>query len=82
MKPGSFDFDTSREAIGDSRARTIEAKARADAETGTRMPPERGSAATYWGQVMQEFEAVVYSVTFERRTARIARKGAPCTSLR
>ena len=61
--------------VGDERARIIEAKARADADTGTYAPPE-GDSKTYWGQAQDEFARRVYIDQHHKRTERIARKAA------
>ena len=74
MTPMSFDPATAREVTGDAQARTIEAKARADADAQTFDPPKI-TAATYWGQVQDQMAAVVYREQYMRRKARNERKG-------
>lgn len=73
MQPGRFDPETAREVVGDTLSRTIEAKARADADNGSFDPPQ-GVGATYWECVQTEMQAVVYRTQFQKRTKRIARK--------
>lgn len=75
MTPGSFDPVTSREMVGDQRSRSIEAKARADADAGRFDPPAYSENASYWGQAQDEFARRVYIQQHERRTARNLRKG-------
>lgn len=75
MTPGSFDHATSREMVGDERSRTIEAKARADADAGHFEPPADSASTSYWGQAQDEFARRVYIQQHERRTARNLRKG-------
>lgn len=69
MTPNSFDPATSREMTGDDRARTIEAKARADADKGTFDPPAHGDGS-YWAQCQAAFERQVYTAQFHKRTLR------------
>lgn len=73
MTPKSFDPTTSREMVGDDRARVIEAKARADADAGRYEPPE-ASGSTYWARCQDEFATFVYIDQHRRRAARNARK--------
>jgi hypothetical protein len=78
MKPQSFDPATSREMVGDDRARVIERLAREHADIGEdAYAPPRGTAApsSPWAAYQEEFEAVVYREQFGRRLARNARKG-------
>lgn len=74
MTPLSFDPATARQITGDAQARTIEAKARADADAQSFDPPKI-TAATYWGQVQDQMAAVVYREQYTRRKARNERKG-------
>jgi hypothetical protein len=74
MTPKSFDAETSREMTGDTRARSIEAKARADADAGRFDPPTVGEFKTYWGQCQETFALVVYESQHKKRLERIARK--------
>jgi uncharacterized protein involved in high-affinity Fe2+ transport len=73
MTPGSFDPITAREITGDDLARTIEAKARQDADTGTFAPPVR-DGATYWDNVQKQMQVVIYQEQYTKRLARNARK--------
>lgn len=75
MTPGSFDPITAREITGDELARTIEAKARQDADAGNFEPPAV-DAATYWDKVQKEMRFVVYREQYTKRRARNARKMA------
>lgn len=74
MTPKSFDAETSREMVGDERARTIETKARADADAGVYDPPAAAEALSFWGQYQEEFARVVYSAQYKKRIDRNARK--------
>ena len=75
MSPGSFDAETAREIVGDSRARVIESEARADADAGVFKPLGQWSgAATYWAHVQAEMERVVYTAQHAKRLERIKRK--------
>lgn len=74
MTPGGFDLATAREIVGDAFARTIEAKARTDADAMEFSPPAI-SGATYWGKVLKEMQVVVYTEQYTKRLARNARKG-------
>jgi hypothetical protein len=76
MTPRSFDPQTSREMVGDERARTIEAKARQDADSGIYSPPEPSGFVTYWGQAQDEFARAVYAAQWGKRKARNERKAA------
>jgi len=73
VTPESFDLTTAREVVGDSLARTIEAKARQDADAQNFDPPTP-SEATYWDRALKEFETVVYREQYAKRLARNARK--------
>lgn len=75
MKPGSFDPTSAREVTGDDVARTIEAKARKDADAQTFDPPEL-DGVTYWDKVQQEMQTVIYREQYTKRLARNARKSA------
>lgn len=75
MTPLSFDPLTAREVTGDAQARTIEAKARADADARVIDPPAV-AGDTYWDQVQAQMQAIVYAEQHRKRTERLARKGA------
>lgn len=74
----SFDAATSREMVGDERARAIEEKARADADLGLDAyePPAPQSKGTYWGNRQDDFAHQTYTAQFTRRLERNARKAA------
>ena len=72
MTPKSFDIDTCKEVVGDARMRTIEAKARQDADNGVMDVPAIAKG-TYWDVVYSVMEAVVYTTAHEKRLARIQR---------
>lgn len=72
MIPGSFDAATSREMVGDERARSIEQKARQDADAGVYDPPN-SKATTYWGMAQEDFATMVYATQYKRRMERIVR---------
>lgn len=72
MKPGSFDPATCRELVGDERARSIEAKARADADAGILQGPSSGGS--YWDEVKHWAEYTTYLTQHKKRTERNARK--------
>lgn len=74
MTPGSFDPATSREVVGDSRARALEAKARGDADNATYDPPEYLSTGSYWAQAQSCFDRTVYHAQYQKRIERNARK--------
>ena len=76
ITPGSFDAVTAKDIVGDTRMRTIEAKARADAEAGTYDPPPTKKTGTYWSQVDSSMEVVLYAETYKKRLARLARMKA------
>ena len=73
MTPLSFDAETAREVTGDTRSRTIETKARADADAGTFNPPQQ-PATSYWGQVQAHMATVVYAEQHQKRIERNKRK--------
>lgn len=73
MTPKSFDPATSREMVGDERVRTIEARARSDADADIFAPP-KPQGTTYWGQCQDEFAHRVYIAQHHKRVARIIRK--------
>ena len=73
MKPLHFDATTAREIVGDAQARSIEAKARADADAHVFAPPV-AEAKTYWGQVQGQMREIVYAEQYAKRLARNARK--------
>jgi hypothetical protein len=72
MTPNSFDIDTCKEVIGDERMRTIEAKARQDADNGImeKFQPLKGS---YWIDVKSIMEYVIYTTAHKKRMERVAR---------
>ena len=72
MTPKSFDIDTAKEIVGDARMRVIEAKARADADTGTHNAPQR-DAGGYWDRVRSDMEYIIYITTHHKRLERIER---------
>lgn len=74
MTPGSFDHQTARQITGDAESRTIEAKARQDADAKTWEPPSLGGE-TYWGQVQAEMRLAVYREQWSKRNDRNERKG-------
>jgi hypothetical protein len=82
MIPRSFDAVTAREAVGDERARVIEAKARADADKGREgyKPPVYDESGSYWSACQGEFERAVYRAQFSKRLARNERRAAQATS--
>jgi hypothetical protein len=45
MTPQSFDIDTAKEIVGDTRMRVIEAKARQDADSGIMDKPAKAHVA-------------------------------------
>ena len=73
MTPGSFDPTTAREITGDELARTIEAKARKDADAENFDPPAV-DGATYWDKVQKEMRVVIYREQYTKRLARNSRK--------
>ena len=73
MTPGSFDPATAREITGDELARTIEAKARQDADAENFDPPAV-DGATYWDKAQKEMRVVIYREQYTKRLARNARK--------
>jgi len=75
MTPGSFDPTTAREIAGDELARTIEAKARQDADAENFDPPTV-DGATYWDKAQKEMRVVIYREQYTKRLARNARKAA------
>jgi hypothetical protein len=72
IKPNSFDIETAKEIVGDSRLRTIEAKARQDADSGISAPPSRAQG-TYWDGVRSDMEYIVYITAHHKRMERIER---------
>ncbi len=76
MTPRSFDAETAREVTGDTEARAIEAKARADADAQTFDPPAV-DGFTYWDQVQAQMRAIVYREQYTKRAARNERKKTP-----
>ena len=72
MTPQSFDIDTAKEIGGDTRMRTIEAKARQDADSGIMDKPARAEG-TYWDAVRSDMEYIVYTTAHHKRLERIQR---------
>ena len=72
MTPKSFDIDTCKEVVGDARMRTIEAKARQDADNGVMDTPAMAKG-TYWDVVRSDMEYVVYVTAHHKRLERIQR---------
>lgn len=72
MTPRSFDIDTCKEVVGDARMRTIEAKARQDADNGA-MDAPAVTRGTYWDVVESIMEITIYVAAYEKRVARIQR---------
>lgn len=75
MIPKSFDLDTCKEVVGDDRLRFVEGKARKDAERGIYEPLPH-TFVTYWGQVREDMEDIVYTAAYQKRLARLARQAA------
>ena len=74
MTPKSYDIDTAKEMVGDARMRTIETKARQDADNGVRDGMAHVKAeVSYWDRVVQSMELVVYDATYRKRLERIQR---------
>ena len=71
MTPKSFDVDTCKEVIGDERMRTIEAKARQDADNG--ILEKFQPAEAYWDKVRSIMEHVIYTTAHKKRMERVAR---------
>ena len=72
MTPKSFDIDTCKEVVGDARMRTIEAKARQDADSGI-MDAPADVEGTYWDRVRLDMEYIVYTTAHNKRMERVAR---------
>lgn len=73
MKAQSFDLITCRDCVGDERSRTLESKARKDAERNVYEPPHKQLAETYWDAVRDSMELLVYRAAFQRRKERLER---------
>lgn len=73
MNPLQFDQSTARKVCGDAMIRSIESKARKDAETGKYDPPSV-EGVTYWEAAQMQMQAVVYREQYGKRLARIERK--------
>lgn len=73
MTPQAFDLATCKAVIGDERLRIVEAKARADADTGVFAPPPH-SFQTYWGKAHEDMEDVVYGAAHKKRLERLERQ--------
>lgn len=75
MTPLSFDLATAREVTKDARVRSIEAKARLDADAGVFDPPaDWPTVASYWGKVQHSLELIVYAQQYKKRSERNQRK--------
>ena len=72
MTPQSFDIDTCKEVVGDARMRTIEAKARQDADNGVMDAPKEAKG-TYWDKAYSYMEYIVYITAHHKRLERIQR---------
>ena len=72
MTPKSFDIDTCKEVVGDARMRTIEAKARQDADNEI-MDAPTDVEGTYWDRAYAYMEYVVYVTAHHKRLERIQR---------
>jgi hypothetical protein len=72
MTPKSFDIDTAKEIVGDARMRTIEAKARQDADNNIMDKPVIAEG-NYWDGVQSSMEYVVYITAHHKRMERIQR---------
>ena len=83
MTPGGFDAITSRELVGDQRARAIEAQAREHADAADLDNPEAAYAppsstgATYWDEVRSHADLVTYATAYSRRLERRRRQAPP-----
>lgn len=73
MTPKSFDIDTCKEVVGDTRMRTIEAKARHDADNGITDAPPAKVDGTYWEGVDSYMEYIIYVTAHHKRLERIQR---------
>jgi hypothetical protein len=72
----SFDDSTCREVTGDGRSKSIEEKARKDAETANYDPPKISKTGSYWSEVTETMEMYVYIAAYKKRVARIERMNA------
>jgi hypothetical protein len=72
MTPQSFDIATCKEVVGDARMRTLEAKARQDADNGVTDAPKEVKG-TYWDGAYSYMEYVVYITAHRKRLERIQR---------
>lgn len=82
MTPHSFDADTAKEFVGDTRMRAIEAKARIDADTRAYAPPHGMHEVfdTYAAGVAAQMDDTIYFNAFSKRLARIERMAERATS--
>jgi hypothetical protein len=86
MTPNSFDVSTSKEITGDARCRSIESKARLDADAGNYDPPKISNSSSYWAKAQEDFEVIVYFSQYQKRLDRNLRKAerdslsAQCTA--
>lgn len=76
MTPRSFDSVTAREMLGDILARTIEAKARKDADAGKDAfaPPKGPITGNFLADARIDFERAIYLHQFKKRLERNERK--------
>lgn len=68
-----FGVDECKMVTGDARTRTIEAKARADADSGVFDAPKPSEGGSYWSQVTKDMERIVYVNAHGKRLERIER---------
>lgn len=76
MIPGSFEIDTAKEMIDDSRCRLLEDDARIAAETNLGMSFAgiiRKPGISYWDEVMYEMEKCVWITAYQKRVNRLMR---------
>lgn len=73
MTPNAFDTATCKEVAGDARTRTIEGKARVDADRGSFDPPAEVTSGSYWSQVTDNMERIIYVIAHGKRLERIGR---------
>jgi hypothetical protein len=72
MTPKSFDIDTCKEVVGDTRMRAIETKARQDADNGVMDKPARAEGS-YWDGIRSDMEYIVYVTAHHKRMERATR---------
>lgn len=73
MIANSFDITTCKEVTGDAGTRTIESKARADADAGVFDAPKLTKGGSYWNQVTEDMAHIVYVTAHGKRLERIER---------